>query len=188
MIFSKLPLSPNQWTIISLIPAIITFYFLFRGELLLAAGAFFISAFIDVIDGAVARVQGRVTALGAYLDTIVDRVVEFLFIAGLLFVSFPALYVPSYFWIVLLMFGSFMTTYTKAAASEKKIVQEELKGGILERGERLILFVVILAVSSYDLTYGMYLIAITAGLTLITALQRFVIGIKSSKIQSNQVF
>ena len=181
MAFSKLPFSPNQWTLISLIPAIATFVLLFQGEILLAAVAFSIAAIIDVIDGAVARVTGRVTALGAYLDTVVDRVVEFLLIAGLVFVAYPALYVSHYMWLLLLLFGSFATTYVKAAAAEKKLVTEELRGGILERGERLLLLIAILVVSSFDLMFGMYLIAITTALTLITAFQRFVIGIRTYK-------
>jgi archaetidylinositol phosphate synthase len=181
MIFSKLPLSPNHWTLISLIPAIATFVLLYYGELLLAAAAFFIAAAIDVIDGAVARVTGRVTPLGAYLDTVIDRIIEFSLIIGLAFVAYPALYFSSQLWILLLFFGGFLTTYVKSAAFEKKMVTEELHGGILERSERLGLLIAVLLASHFDPMWGMYLIAITTALTLISALQRFAKGIQIYK-------
>ena len=85
MIFSKIPLSPNQWTIFSLLPAVIAALYLASNEFLIAAGLFALAAFIDLIDGSVARVLGRTTRFGAYLDTITDRYVEFILIFGLFF-------------------------------------------------------------------------------------------------------
>ena len=63
-IFSKLSLSPNQWTILSLVFALVLFYFLIKGEFLIAAIVFAFTAFIDMIDGAVAREAKKVTKIG----------------------------------------------------------------------------------------------------------------------------
>jgi len=178
LIFSKLPLSPNQWTLISLILAILSFYFLINQKFLIALLFFFFTATIDFIDGSVARVTKKVTNLGAYLDTTIDRIVEFLMIFGLFSISYPIFIFGSQIWLLLLLFGSMMTTYVKAAAFEKQIVKKELKGGFLERSERLILLFLIILISSYSLSYASYLIVITAILTNISALQRFLIAIK----------
>jgi archaetidylinositol phosphate synthase len=187
IMFSKIPLSPNQWTLLSLLPALASFILLYFGYILPAAAVFFIAAFLDVIDGSVARVTGRVTAIGAYLDTVIDRVVEFLLIAGLFFVNYPPVFLPNALWLLLMLFGSFATTYIKAAASEKKIVKTELRGGILERGERLVMIVSIVAVTAFSPLWGMYLLIATTALTLITAIQRFLIGIKTFEENARKI-
>jgi archaetidylinositol phosphate synthase len=124
--FSKLGLSPNQWTLLSIVPVSVAFYYLMNEEFLVAAVFFIISSFLDLVDGSVARVTGRVTKLGAYLDTIVDRYVEAIILFGLLFASLPDLFIPVYAWIFIYFFGGVMTTYAKAAAREKDLVEKEL--------------------------------------------------------------
>ena len=176
ILFSKIPISPNKWTIISLIPALVAAYFLARDQFLVAAALFLIAGFLDMVDGAVARVTGRVSKFGAYLDTVVDRYVEVLIILALLFVALPeqGFFLPIRVWIFLYLFGSLMTTYVKAAAKEKEIIPEgsELKGGILERAERLILlFAAIVAAAFYPIALS-YVIVLLAVLTNFSALQR----------------
>jgi len=178
--FSKLPLSPNHWTIITLIPALAAFWMLVKEQFLAAAILLIIAGFMDVIDGAVARWTDRASPLGAYLDTIFDRYVEGIIAFGLLFASLPSFWVPAYAWIFLYFFGGFMTTYAKAAAKEKGIVDEELAGGILERAERLIILfagIILGAVSAVLLTY---VIAALAILSNISALQRIWIARKQA--------
>lgn len=178
--FSKLPLSPNHWTIITLIPALAAFWMLVKEQFLAAAILLIIAGFMDVIDGAVARWTDRASPLGAYLDTIFDRYVEGIIAFGLLFASLPSFWVPAYAWIFLYFFGGFMTTYAKAAAKEKGIVNEELAGGILERAERLIILfagIILGAVSAVFLTY---VIAALAILSNISALQRICIARKQA--------
>ena len=126
LIFGKLPLTPNQWTLFSLIPALLTFYFLLKGSFVFAVIFFAVAAFIDIIDGAVARVQGKTTKKGAYLDTITDRYVELIVFLGLFLIELPFVYFSSQFWILLCLFGSVMTTYSKAAAKEKLLLESEL--------------------------------------------------------------
>ncbi len=173
--FSKIPLTPNQWTIVSLIPAILAAYFLARDEFLLAAGLFIIASFLDMVDGAVARVRGMASKFGAYLDTIVDRYVEALVVFALLFVALPdtGFFLPIKGWVLLYLFGGMMTTYAKSAAKEKEIIQgNELKGGILERAERLIILFVGIVAAAFDPIWLSYAIVLLAVLTNISALQR----------------
>ncbi|MFH1895020.1 MAG: CDP-alcohol phosphatidyltransferase family protein [archaeon] len=172
LIFGKLPLTPNQWTLFSLVPALICFYFLLKQDFVFAAVFFGLAAFVDVIDGAVARVQGKTTKKGAYLDTITDRYVELIVFLGLFFVSLPVFYFSSQLWIFLCLFGGLMTTYSKAAAKEKLFLESELKGGLMERPERLLLLFFILVAGIFSLKLSLYLIVLFAVLSNLTAFQR----------------
>ncbi len=181
IIFSKLPLTPNQWTLLAFAPAIISAYFLIKEDFLLSALFFLLSGFIDLVDGSVARVTGRVTKLGAYLDTIADRYVEGIIIFALLFVSLPSVYFPIYVWLYVYLFGSMLTTYAKAAAKEKDLVDEEIKGGIMERAERLLILVLGIILAAYDKSFLSYIIVLLAVLANISALQRIYYSTRKSK-------
>lgn len=172
--FSKLGLSPNQWTLVTILPTLAALWFLINEQFLWAALLFLIAAFIDIVDGSVARVTGRVTKLGAYLDTIVDRYVEGLIVFGLLFASLPNMWLPIYAWIFIYFFGGLMTTYAKAAAKEKELVGSgnELKGGLLERAERLLILFIGILLAYFDPFYLTYIIVILAVLANVSALQR----------------
>ena len=84
-------------------------------------------------------------------------------------------------WVLFIVFGSLMTNYAKAAGSEKKIV---VKGGLIERPERMILLFAIIL--SYALSYSntIYLIALMAILTNITAIQRIMPALKEKTRRS----
>lgn len=176
IVFSHLPLTPNQWTLFSVLPAVVSAYLIINGMFLWAALFFGLSAFLDLVDGSVARVTGRVTKRGAYLDTIIDRYIEVIIIFGLLFVSLP---IPNaILWLFLYLFGAMMTTYAKAAAKEKGLVEEELRGGLAERPERLMLLFLGLLLANFDKAYLSYIIIILAIISNITALQRIYIAMK----------
>jgi phosphatidylglycerophosphate synthase len=175
--FSRLKISPNQWTLISLLPVIAAVWLLYNSQFVAAAVLFIVSAFLDMVDGSVARVTGRSSILGAYLDTIVDRYVEFLIVLGLLLAALPGFMVPAYIWIALYLFGSLMTTYAKAAAKEKGLSKFELKGGLLERAERLIILFVGILLAAINPLYLTYVLAILAVLTNVSAIQRIWIAV-----------
>ncbi|MFH1224329.1 MAG: CDP-alcohol phosphatidyltransferase family protein [Candidatus Diapherotrites archaeon] len=183
MLFSRFGISPNAWTLMSLIPAFIAFYFLLGGaaqNFLLAAFFFMLAAFLDLIDGGVARVTGRVTKFGAYLDTIADRVVEAAIAFGLLLAALPGFIIPAYAWVFLYFCGSSLTTYAKSAAKEKGLVEAELRGGILERAERLSLLFLGILFASVNPLWLVYMLALLAVLSNITALQRVAIAARTS--------
>jgi len=178
-IFSKFPLSPNQWTISSLFLAIILVYFLINQNFLISFVVCIFTISVDMVDGAVARATNKVTKFGAYLDTIIDRFIEFFIIFGLLFVDYPNFIFTSKTWLMVLLFGSLMSSYSKPSALEKGLIKKELKGGgILEHTDRLILFLIIILISNFSLEYATYLIALTSILTIISFLQRFSIVTK----------
>ncbi len=106
MAFSRLRLSPNQWTMLSLLPVMVSLYFMYHSQFIPAALLFILSSFLDLVDGSVARVTGRDSRLGAYLDTVVDRYVEFIIIFGIFLAGIPVFLLPSGAWILLYLFGA----------------------------------------------------------------------------------
>ncbi len=183
--FSKICSSPNKWTALTFLPTLMTMYFILNHEFVLAALSFIIASFLDFVDGSVARATGRSTSLGAYLDTVVDRYIEFLVVVPLLFAGLPDFYLPFAFWLFLYLFGSMMTTYAKASAKETELVPEGLRGGLLERAERLILltagFVLAGVLGTIYLTM---VIAALAVLSNLTAMQRVAIAVRKARYLS----
>ncbi len=189
LVFSGFGISPNTWTLLSLIPAVFGFLSLYSHDLFTALILFAISGFIDAIDGAVARVTGSVTALGAFLDGIIDRYVEILVYVGLLFYMLPLeteFYLPNPVWIALLIYGALMPTYIRAYADHRGVVTDpgdhKNMGGLLERAERLSILYIGMLLGCFDPIFLIYFIALLSILANVTALQRlwFVVNYRKS--------
>ena len=176
---SKIPLSANNWTVLSIITAFITAFFIINNNFFFAATFFAITAILDVIDGAVARHKKSASPKGAYIDTITDRYVEFIILGSLVFVSLPIVALNANAWIFLCILGGMMTTYAKSAAKEKELVKQELCGGLLERGERMILLFLGLCVATISLNYLVFILILYAVLSNVTALQRIHSALKT---------
>jgi CDP-diacylglycerol--glycerol-3-phosphate 3-phosphatidyltransferase len=73
--FYKLGFSPNMITFIGLIIGLISAYFIYKNNILLALTFLWISYFLDALDGTVARKYNMQTELGGYFDHIRDVVV-----------------------------------------------------------------------------------------------------------------
>jgi len=200
-IFSKTGLTPNQYTLISLFFVLVSFYFLIKihpvpisleisdivifkfengggVKLILALIFFLLAAFLDFIDGAVAKFLKRETKKGAYLDTISDRYVEGIILLGFLFLPLADFLLPAKIWIFLAFFGSLMTTYSKAAAKEKELTQKELKKGLLGRAERIILIFLAIFLGILNLLWAIYPIIFLAIFSNLTTLQRIYLALK----------
>jgi phosphatidylglycerophosphate synthase len=177
VIFSKF-LTSNQYTLISLLFAVISFSFLINLNLVLALIFFLLATILDFIDGSVARFTQKVTKKGAYLDTITDRYVEGIILLGFLFLPLADFLLPAKFWIFLALLGSLLTTYTKAAAKEKEIVTEELKNGFLGRAERVILIFLAMLLGIFNLSWLIYPIVILAIFSNFTAVQRIYLSLR----------
>lgn len=173
-VFGVLPLTPNQYTYLSGVFALVGLWFMMKGDLIWATIFFLVAAGLDFVDGAVARKKNMSSKVGAYLDTVFDRYVEGIIFFGMLFLALPTVIIPGQAWVYLAIFGSVVTTYAKAAAKEKDLVNQELKGGLLSRGERLILIFIalILGIIYPDYLYMTYIVAIIAILANFTAIQR----------------
>jgi phosphatidylglycerophosphate synthase len=133
------------------------------GLVLLFAGLF------DILDGAVARVAGRVRPYGAFLDSTTDRYAEVVTYAALLYhyVSHPGGEWPAML-VVVALGGSLLVSYVRARAQSLGFTCD---GGLLARPERVVIIVVGLVVSPL-LIWALWVLAV---LTNVTALQRIVL-------------
>ncbi len=97
---------------------------------------------------------------------------------GFLFLFLPDFLLPAKIWIFLAVFGSLMTTYSKAAAKEKELAEIEIKKGLLGRGERMILIALAIILGVFNPIWIIYPIIILAIFSNITALQRIYLALK----------
>ena len=167
-------ISPNTLTFIGLAVGLVAAIFFARGEQQLAGLTLLVAGFFDVIDGAVARVLRRETAFGGVLDSVVDRYVDFLIFAGIIyaFLSFrlgEVGIIPGWAWGALAIAGSFMVSYIRARAEAAG--SDKLDVGIAERAERLL----VLAVGAL-VGYAQYSVVIIVVLTHLTVLQRLLVA------------
>ncbi|MFA5248907.1 MAG: CDP-alcohol phosphatidyltransferase family protein [Candidatus Paceibacterota bacterium] len=178
-IFSRLPVTPNQYSFSSVLFALVCLYFLIKQAVAWAIVFFLLAAFMDFVDGGVARYKNLSTKKGAYLDTIFDRYVEGITIIGFLFLPLPQIFLPNYILISLVLFGSMMTTYAKSAAKEKELTSVELKGGLMSRGERAILYFLIMLSAIFCSETAVWILMAMALLANMTAIQRIFSAVKN---------
>ena len=96
---------------------------------------------LDGLDGAVARVSGRVTKFGAYLDAVCDRYVEAMTVLAVAFVTG--------YWVLSMavLTGSLLVSYTKARAAMEVPISNQEWPDLMERTERALLFLIGLTAS-----------------------------------------
>lgn len=182
---ARLGLSPNTWTLLSLVPALFGLAALIMHQLAYGLVLFALSAFIDIVDGTVARATNQATDRGAFIDGVVDRYVELLLYIGLLLYVGRGEFMnlPNEAWFMVLMFGALMTSFVRAYADHRGIVTDpdDLKrmGGLLERLERLMLLYAGMFLGLFNTEWLMAVIAITAVLANATVLQRIIFAMRN---------
>ena len=162
----------------ALILALIGFYFAFVQQPLISLLFFILSVATDAIDGAVARARKEVSARGAYIDGMIDRLVEFLFACSFFFYALPSFILPAAAWIIaFLFFGPCMTSFATAYADHRKVADAKklaAQPGIFPRAERLILLFAALALVPICPSCTSFLLFAGAVLSAITFAQRFI--------------
>lgn len=165
---SCLGFSPLAVTIIGIALSFIGAVFVAKGFLLAGAVLLILSGICDMIDGSLARREGKTTAFGAFIDSTGDRITEMAYFGALIF-YFLAYNPPNLvviFFILAALAGSFLTSYTRARAEGLGM---ECRVGWLERPERIALLVVGLL---FGRTILIVIIVSLAFLTVYTFIQR----------------
>ena len=170
--FAATGLSPNFWTSIGLVFALasaavyglgIEFGLIIGGVLLLVSG------FFDMVDGQVARVSGRTSQKGSYLDSMFDKIAETAIFLGILVGGYAEPYL-----VLLAITLSLLVSYARAKSDALNI---KLQGvGIGERAERLLAVAIIGIVGFMEA--AIVIVVIIAGITLI---QRMIVTAKNIK-------
>ena len=170
--FASTGLSPNFWTLVGLVFALtsalvyglgLEFGLIIGGILLLVSG------FFDMVDGQVARITGKTSHKGSYLDSMFDKIAEVAIFLGLLVGGYAEPYL-----VMLAITLSLLVSYARAKSDALNI---KLQGvGIGERAERL-LVIAIIGIIGY-MEPAVIIVVVIAGITLV---QRMIVTAKNIK-------
>ena len=168
---ARYDVSPNRVTVISCLVSVAASIVFLLGYPIAAGLLFWGAGSFDMVDGMLARITGRVTELGGFLDSVLDRVGEASMFAAIAYrfaAEGRALAAAAVF---IAMFGGMMTSYVRARAEILGIACAE---GLVTRPERVILLVI--GLLSGLLVEVIYLLAFA---TLWTAGQRTLLVYRS---------
>ena len=173
--FTRMGLTPNAMTMIALIGSIIASILIatkniqWGGILVLVMGP------LDAVDGAMARIQDKVTPFGAFLDSISDRYSELLILGGLLAYFIQLEYWQACLLVYFAAMGSVLVSYIRARG---EALGFSAKAGILTRVERYLVMAPSL-IFNVPLI-GLWIIAIFGNLTAIQRIWQVWIQFKKS--------
>ncbi|MGH7611728.1 MAG: CDP-alcohol phosphatidyltransferase family protein [Candidatus Dormibacteria bacterium] len=157
--------SPNAITLAGLGVTIGAAVLIGLGYLLPAGIVLLVAGSLDILDGAVARVSGRVHRYGAFLDSTADRYGEGAVYLGLLYLFLVRQHQDvQVFLIVASLLGSLLVSYVRARAQSLGF---KCDGGWFARPERVVLTAIGLVIG--QLTIVLWILAVGTNLT---ALQR----------------
>lgn len=133
--FHKHGFTPNQLTLGGLVLNFLAGWIYASGAFFLGGVMFGIASAGDMLDGPLARLSGKVTKFGAFLDSTVDRYSDFFLFGGV--ALFYAKQGDASLFLVSMgiILGSFVTSYAKARAEN---LIPDCTVGVFERPERLI--------------------------------------------------
>jgi CDP-diacylglycerol--glycerol-3-phosphate 3-phosphatidyltransferase len=138
-----------------------------RNEILfywVGAVVFVVGSLLDILDGALARVSGKGTPFGAFLDSTTDRISEGFMLGAIALIFARHHHVFAVGAAFGAVAGSFLVSYTRARAEALG-----LKGdvGIGSRAERVVVITAGLVLAPWGLLpWAIYLLAATAWFTV----------------------
>jgi archaetidylinositol phosphate synthase len=170
--FAATGLSANFWTFVGLGFALVAAVIYGMGVefgLIIGGVLLLISGFFDMVDGQVARVTGKSSKKGEYLDSMFDKISEVAIFLGILIGGYAEPYI-----VLLAITLSLLVSYARAKSD---LINIKLQGiGIGERAERLLVIAIIGIIGFME--YAVLIVVVIAGITLI---QRMVFTTKNIK-------
>ena len=127
---SRFDPNPNHLTILAGVIGVIPAFLIYYGRFYEAVATIFISQILDCTDGDLARLTGKTTRRGAYLDRVLDRFVDAALVIGLVSVN-PDLWLIG----MLALTASFGVSITRVMAEAEGV---SVKVGIGGRDTRLL--------------------------------------------------
>ncbi|UCG40288.1 MAG: CDP-alcohol phosphatidyltransferase family protein [Acidimicrobiia bacterium] len=134
---AALRLTPTKLTLGGLAVVVVASWLIAAGDLALGGWLFLAGSALDGLDGTVARVTGTASRKGALIDSVADRAGEIAVWGAL---ATWLAYEPRWVLLcVLALGGALLTSYLRAKA---EAIGADGRGGIVARGERVILLTV----------------------------------------------
>ncbi len=180
----RLGLTPNSVSVIGLLISIAAGWIAAKGGLFLGALVLLVGSVFDMLDGNLARLQGKVSRQGAFLDSNFDRLAEAAVFTGLAWYYMDALTWPDHGAVILIMLtliGSLTTSYARARAEG---LGTTCFGGWLQRPERMVLLIAGMLLGHHILKLVLLFLAIV---TILTTLQRIVATSRKLQQEENAV-
>ena len=162
-----LGLTPDAWTIFSLLASVVAGILLYQGNFWWGLALSIVMFLADVMDGATARAKGTPSKFGTIFDHVIDRYAEFFVIGGLAtggWISpLAAMFTAS---------GVVMASYVRAKAESTGIVKD-CTVGIAGRAEKLILTYGAIILFGLNIpNWAEYMLIAVGVISHITAVQR----------------
>jgi CDP-diacylglycerol---glycerol-3-phosphate 3-phosphatidyltransferase len=163
----KTGLSPDHLTALGMILSVPAAVVIGSGHLFYGFLLLLLAAVPDLLDGALAKASGRSSVRGAFFDSVSDRVTDAFLLGGVAWYLQDHHHGHAFILPFAILAASLLISYERAKAESLGF---NAKGGLMERAERVV-------VLCAGLVFNVVLIPllwIMLGLTLITAVQRFV--------------
>jgi len=182
--------TPNQITLIAFAFGLLSCVLIIFNHLYIALSFWLVNRIIDGLDGTVARISGRQTDWGGYLDIMLDFIIyalipiSFTIVSNSSFFTFISLsimlavfYINSASW----MYLSAVLEKQTAIKLEKELTSVSMPTGVIEGTETIFTYTLLFLFSEYL----PYLFLTVSGLTFIGIIQRLIWGYKNLKTPIN---
>lgn len=164
---SKRQISPNLVTILAFIVGLTSAITIFY-NIVLSVVLIFISQILDCVDGDLARISGKTSARGAYLDRLFDRFVDFALVFSI--TAYSNLWVEGFF----ALFATLSVPMARLMAEKEGLT---CKVGIAGRDTRILIIMLGLLFSNFGgILLSLWLLII---LGFITTIQRIAVTLRN---------
>ncbi|MEM2203611.1 MAG: CDP-alcohol phosphatidyltransferase family protein [Sulfolobales archaeon] len=164
-------IDPNIVTLTGLVLALITPVSALLYGIPGAIVMIILSSILDFLDGEIARVSGRVSARGAFLDSLCDRISDLSYLSTFIILGLSpvAVYIAAG--------ASLMISYARARAESLGVRVSGV--GLMERGERILTIILILLLGLFSQSAMEIALFVFIALSIYTAIERTVFVIRS---------
>lgn len=168
-LLARTPVTPNSITWCGFLLSVGAAVLVVTGHLFAAGWVVLVAGFLDMLDGALARLTNQATRFGAVLDSTLDRLAEAAVLLSLLVLYARGQLVAQSLLVGVALLGSVMVSYLRARIEALGI---DCKVGLFTRAERVIVLALGLLLSRFD--YALIIaLAIIVFFSFFTVGQRF---------------
>jgi phosphatidylglycerophosphate synthase len=174
---AKMGIQPNFITLFSFLITSSGVIWILLKKPLIAFIWFLLSAPLDAVDGYVARISGKVSRFGAFLDSSLDRITDSLLFLSLIFVFGEDPF--SFFFLSLSLVSAYLISYMRARVEG---LGENLMEGLMSRYPRFVGFLILLLVwGIFGEVWLKFLLPVYSILLVITVFQRLILAYRKLK-------
>jgi phosphatidylglycerophosphate synthase len=174
---AKMGIHPNFITLFSFLITSSGVIWILLKKPLISFIWFLLSAPLDAVDGYVARISGKVSRFGAFLDSTLDRITDSLLFLSLIFVFGEDPF--SFFFLSLSLVSAYLISYMRARVEG---LGENLMEGLMSRYPRFVGFLILLLVwGIFGEMWFKSLLPVYSILLVITVFQRLILAYRKLK-------